>query len=341
MKLNEAPVTTSKNYGINNFEIPNEFLKFDVEKFDGFSIDNSDCCKILDFENQLEGNFLNKKIRSNFDKKVIVTKSFLKPVYLSFDLKHKNLVSNLLLEVEENVKTNIILELNSQEKCFHSGNLKIKLNKNSELNIVVVNFLNKNSLNLFNQESQLLENAKLNFKIVDFGCDYSVWANKAILNGNFANSNLETLYLGVDNNKLDYNFEQSIFGQNCKCEICSVGALTHESVKNFKGTITFNKGCKKSIGNESEFCFLLSNKAKSKALPMLLCYEEDISGNHSTAVGKIDKKELFYIMSRGFSKPEATSLIVKAKFAQVLNNLIDEELKEKVAKKIDERIKSE
>ena len=40
---------------------------------------------------------------------------------------------------------------------------------------------------------------------------------------------------------------------------------------------------------------LLSDKAKSKALPMLLCTEEDVEGNHSTATGKLDEKELFYI----------------------------------------------
>lgn len=47
---------------------------------------------------------------------------------------------------------------------------------------------------------------------------------------------------------------------------------------------------------------LLSDKAKSKALPMLLCTEEDVEGSHSTATGKVDESELFYLMTRGFSK---------------------------------------
>ena len=38
---------------------------------------------------------------------------------------------------------------------------------------------------------------------------------------------------------------------------------------------------------------LLSDKAKSIALPMLLCTEEDVEGNHSTASGKVDEKQLF------------------------------------------------
>ena len=43
---------------------------------------------------------------------------------------------------------------------------------------------------------------------------------------------------------------------------------------------------------EDEFCMLLSDTAKSIALPMLLCTEDDVEGNHSTASGKADKKEL-------------------------------------------------
>ena len=36
---------------------------------------------------------------------------------------------------------------------------------------------------------------------------------------------------------------------------------------------------------------LLSDKAKSLALPMLLCSEEDVEGNHSTSSGKIGEKD--------------------------------------------------
>ena len=58
---------------------------------------------------------------------------------------------------------------------------------------------------------------------------------------------------------------------------------------------------------------ILSETAKSIALPMLLCTEEDVEGNHSTATGKVGPKELFYIMSRGFSEKEALKLMVRAK----------------------------
>lgn len=83
---------------------------------------------------------------------------------------------------------------------------------------------------------------------------------------------------------------------------------------------------------------LLSNEARSIALPMLLCAEEDVEGNHSTATGKVDEKALFYIMSRGVSKKEAMKLVVKAKFNKILEKIKDEELKNEITDEIDKRL---
>ena len=83
---------------------------------------------------------------------------------------------------------------------------------------------------------------------------------------------------------------------------------------------------------------ILSEDAKAIALPMLLCSEEDVEGNHSTASGKVDKKILFYIMSRGLSYKEAVTLLVKSNFSKIIESIKDEELKKTILKKIDEKI---
>ena len=83
---------------------------------------------------------------------------------------------------------------------------------------------------------------------------------------------------------------------------------------------------------------LLSDTAKSMALPMLLCSEEEVEGNHATSSGKIDEKELFYIMSRGFELKEAMKLIVRAKFNKILEDMQDDELKEEIIQEIDKRL---
>ena len=71
---------------------------------------------------------------------------------------------------------------------------------------------------------------------------------------------------------------------------------------------------------------------------MLLCSEEDVVGNHSTASGKVSDKTLFYIMSRGISKKEAEKLIVKSNFNKLLNMIKDDEIKDKINELIDKKL---
>ena len=118
-----------------------------------------------------------------------------------------------------------------------------------------------------------------------------------------------------------------------------IGSLSKNAKKHFKGTIDFKKGCPKSVGAENELCMLLSNTAKSKALPMILCTEEDVDGKHSSSIGKVDDKELFYIMTRGLTKTEATKLIIKARFNKIITSLFDETIKSKIINTIDRKIK--
>ena len=134
------------------------------------------------------------------------------------------------------------------------------------------------------------------------------------------------------------NYIGELRGKKSNIDIDVQGALKDNARKHFKGTIDFKRGCKKAKGNENEACMLLSDKAKSLALPMLLCSEEDVEGNHSTSAGKMEEKELFYIMSRGFELKEAMKLMVRARFNKILENIKNEELKEKILQEVDKRL---
>ena len=55
-------------------------------------------------------------------------------------------------------------------------------------------------------------------------------------------------------------------------------------------------------------------------------------------LGKVDDKVLFYLMTRGFSKKEATKIIVKAKMNDLIDSIEDEELKNEIITRIDEML---
>lgn len=353
MILNETPVRTSRNFNINNTKIDYEKIKkyLNVKKeFKNVKINNENNSVLIDenvksvdntynISKELDNNIKNF---SNNKKRIVIDKKSRNSIEFDFKFDNKNtaLINNINIIANENSEATVILKYTSEKdiECFHNKVLNVEANNNSKLNIIIVNFLNQNSINLLSVQNDIKENAKVNYIIIDFGGKTSITNYYSNLVEKESKNNIDTIYLGSKEQFFDLNYIAHLRGQKCEVNIEVEGALKDNSKKHFKGTIDFIKGSKKAKGNENDSCVLLSKGAKSISLPMLLCSEEDVEGNHSSSAGKIGDKELFYIMSRGFDKKEAMKLIVRAKFNKTLENIKNNELKEDILREIDKRL---
>ena len=350
LKLNETPVRTSRNFNINNIKLENINIPEKISFF--YNLDVlafSEKIKV-DFQNTnsefsygIGEEFINQvKTKSNCSLKIVIDTKVNKELFLNFELdeNNKNLLENIEIIANEDSKATIYLKYKSTEfiEGFHNGILKIFAKKNSNINIIFINLLNDNSNNFISIDGQIDDNAKINYTIIDFGGKNSVTNLYSNLLGKEADNIINSIYLGKNNQLIDTNYIAELRGKKSNIKIDVQGALKDNAIKHFKGTIDFKKGCKKAIGDENEFCILLSDTAKSIALPMLLCSEEDVEGNHSTASGKIGDKELFYIMSRGFDKKSAMKLMVRAKFNNVLESIKNEKIKNEIIYEMEQRL---
>lgn len=345
LKVNETPVRTSRNFNINNaklkdINIPDAIGNFENVNIIGevaYNVSSSNITYGL-------GNELIKQVQENANQnlKVVVEENINQNVEIdfNFDKQNLNLVDNIEIIANENTNSTIVIKYKSEKdiQAYHNGIIRVLAKKNSKLNIVVINLMNTISNNFISFENSFEENAKVNYTIVDFGGRNSITNYYSNLVGDNSENIINGIYLGKEDQFFDLNYIAELRGKKSNIDIEIQGALKDTAKKHFKGTIDFKKGCKKATGNENEFCTLLSDKAKSIALPMLLCSEEEVEGNHSSAAGKVGEKELFYIMSRGFNIKEAMKLIVRAKFNKILENIENEDLKEEILNEIDTRL---
>ena len=348
MFLNETPIRTSKNYGINNIELKDIELPKHIEEFNSLTISgDTSNFEISEEINKIplthgNGKELEDLCNTQANRNIKIEDKKSGTLNLEFNLNEEdiNLIENIEIDLNTKSKTTIVIKYTSSEDLsyFHNGIIRVNAKKESKTDIIIVNMLNNQSYNFLSIENTLEENGVVNYTVVDFGGITSVtnWYSNVKETG--AKANINTIYLGTENQFFDINYISELFGEKTETNIEVQGALKDEAKKNFKGTIDFKRGSKKAKGDENEFCMLLSDTAKSKALPMLLCTEEDVEGNHSTACGKVNNQELFYIMSRGLSYNDAMKLIVKAKFNKIIETIKDEELKEIISNEIDKRL---
>ena len=351
LKLNETPVRTAKNFRINNIKLENIEVPEVIPTFENVTIigdtskinidSNTDTNLVYGLSEELINQVkhgANQKIKLNINSNQ--NEKLEAEIDFNFDNENAILIDNIEITANENTKSTVIIKYtsNQENESYHNGIIKAKAEKNSELNIVLVNLMNTKSNNFLAIENDFGENTKINYTIVDFGGKHSITNYYSNLQGDNCDNQLNTIYLGKENQVFDLNYIGELRGKKSNIDIEVQGALKDISKKHFKGTIDFKKGCKKATGNENEACMLLSDTAKSIALPMLLCSEEEVEGNHSSSAGKIGEKELFYIMSRGFELKEAMKLMVRARFNQILEKIENEELREEILQEIDKRL---
>ena len=374
LKLNDTPVRTSRNFNINNVSLEHINIPKNIKLFENVEILNESSKVTID-SNVEDYNLtyglgieLTEQVKKRANKKLrfIVNSKSNKEINVDFkfDKDNINLVDDIEIVANEDAKATIILkyELNNisntnienkmennntevhtntkfdDTQYFHNGVVRVLAKQNSNINIIIVNLLNLNSNNFMSIENSLETMAKVKYTIVDFGGKNSITNYYSNLLGEKSENTINTIYLGRDNQLFDLNYIGELRGEKSNIDIEVQGALKEKSKKHFKGTIDFKKGSKKAKGNENESCMLLSDSARSLALPMLLCSEEDVEGNHSCSAGKIGEKELFYIMSRGFELKDAMKLMVRARFNKILGNIKNEELKDQILNEIDERL---
>ena len=350
IKLNETPVRTSRNFNINNIKLDKSIIPQHIGKFENVKIlGQTSKINVEETQNNCDltyglGEILTNQIKEKANQNLLITidSKINKELQIEFtlDSKNPNLLDNINIIANENSRGTVIIKYTSKENLegFHNGIIKVLAKEYSEINILIINLTNQKCNNFVSIENTIENGANIKYTFVDFGGKNSITNYYSNLIGEKSINKVNTIYLGKQNQVFDLNYIGELRGEKSDIDIQVQGALKDNSKKHFKGTIDFKKGCKKSTGNEVEECMLLSETAKSLALPMLLCSEEDIEGNHSSSAGKIGEKELFYIMSRGFELKEAMKLMVRAKFNKVLATIKNEEIRNEIISEMNNRL---
>jgi Fe-S cluster assembly protein SufD len=88
------------------------------------------------------------------------------------------------------------------------------------------------------------------------------------------------------------------------------GTLTDFSRSSFEGKILVRQAAQKTQAFQSNHNLLLSDRAHADSKPNLEIFADDVKASHGATVGQLDKEQLFYLKSRGFSESKAKELLV-------------------------------
>jgi Fe-S cluster assembly protein SufD len=116
------------------------------------------------------------------------------------------------------------------------------------------------------------------------------------------------------------------------------GAAAGKSRASFEGLIKINPGAQQSHTYLQFHSMLLSAGARLDAIPSVLVSADDVSASHGGTVGELDEALIFYMQTRGLTRPEAVRVIVEGFFEPLIVQLDDPSLEAVVRERIGEKL---
>jgi Fe-S cluster assembly protein SufD len=112
------------------------------------------------------------------------------------------------------------------------------------------------------------------------------------------------------------------------------GAAAGHSQASFEGLIQIHPGAQQSHTYLQFHSMLLSADAKLDAIPSVLVSADDVSASHGGTVGELDESKIFYMQSRGLTRPQAVRVIVEGFFEPLISQLGDPTLEQAIRDRI-------
>lgn len=152
------------------------------------------------------------------------------------------------------------------------------------------------------------------------------------LRGESSSINTLSRYLGSAQEERDFNYLTKHRGTKTESSLDINGVLSGSSRKTLRATIDFVYGCKGAVGNECETVMLADEDVENKTVPVILCDEDGVMGNHGATIGHIRPEQRLYLATRGLSDEMIERLFAESTFEEAALSQHDQVSRQAVAR---------
>ncbi len=270
-----------------------------------------------------------------------------KPLHIIHDAGIENSMSfpRVLIVVGKNAECTIIDEYSgggmNRDKgiTYANGAVEIFGLADSRTRYVFVQRQASAITSYLTHRSQIEQGANMMTIALSFGGSVTKQNFGVTLNGPGAESNMYGLLFGADRQHFDnHTLHKHAAGQTCS-NIDFKVVLRDRAVSAYTGLIRIEnraKGCEAYQENRN---LLLNPGARAETIPELEILNEDVTCTHGATIGPIDPDMVFYLKSRGLTKPEAVKMIVSGFVSDTLK-MVPEDLRQRINDFVEQRLEN-
>lgn len=193
---------------------------------------------------------------------------------------------------------------------FHSGVIEIVVKKGARVRYSTIQNWSTNVYNLVTQRALVEENATMEWVDCNLGSKVTMKYPSCYLMGDGAHGEILSVAFATSGQHQDAGGKMIHFAPNTSSKITSKSISKGSGRSSYRGLLKVHNGAYNSRSNVVCDALLLNPQSRSDTYPYIEIDEEDVSIGHEASVSKVGEEQLFYLMSRGLSEEEATTMVV-------------------------------
>ena len=264
-----------------------------------------------------------------------------RPLYVTVTSNGGSLYWRMVVEAEEGSRFTLIEDLSSSAPdaiAYTNAVVELFVGQGAKVEYVSLQSLSQETWHFGRHRAVLDRDAELDWVIGGFGSKRGkVWVENDLA-GPGATSRVTGAYFADGDQHLDYDTFQEHIAPNTESDFAFKGALRERASAVWRGMIRVEEGAQKTNAYQENRNLLLSDTAHADSIPGLEIMANDVRCTHGATLGRVDREELFYLMTRGLSRAEAERLIVRGFFQDVLDRIELEPVRDALGAALEARI---
>ncbi|MGB2954390.1 MAG: Fe-S cluster assembly protein SufB [Anaerolineales bacterium] len=193
---------------------------------------------------------------------------------------------------------------------LHSGVIEIVVKKGARVRYTTIQNWSNNVYNLVTQRSRVEENGTMEWVDANLGSKVTMKYPSCMLMGKGAHGEILSIAFSGKGQQHDTGGKIIHLAPDTTSKIISKSISKDGGRASYRGLLRVNKGNTNVKSNVVCDALLLDDTSRSDTYPYIEVDEQDVNIGHEATVSKVEDEQLFYLMSRGLTEEEATSMVV-------------------------------
>jgi Fe-S cluster assembly protein SufB len=193
---------------------------------------------------------------------------------------------------------------------FHSGVIEIIVRKGARVRYTTIQNWSTNVYNLVTQRAMVDEDGTMEWVDCNLGSKVTMKYPSTYLRGRGAHGEILSMAFAGPGQQQDAGSKVLHLAPDTSSKVTSKSISKGGGRSSYRGLLKVIKGATNARSNVVCDALLLDPQSRSDTYPYIEIDEEDVTIGHEASVSKVGEEQLFYLMSRGLSEEEATTMVV-------------------------------